>query len=144
MEEKNKIQNFIKEIEACLDNKDDNDAFKAAFRKYKTSQKPLIDEFVTSLFGCFLGDKEHAVCHLEVKNYAKKKVVLLRLGEQVQSRHRDRYMDLVNCHLQACDIKPRTRNPFAQDKIAQLKAKAAKAAQEAALVQAAASEIPLS
>jgi len=53
-------------------------------------------------------------------------------------------MDLVNCHLQACDIKPRTRNPFAQDKIAQLKAKAAKAAQEAALVQAAASEIPLS
>ena len=81
MEEKQRIQNFVKEIEACLDNKDDNDAFKAAFRKYKMSKQPLIDEFVSSLFGCFLGDKELAVCHLEVKNFAKKKIILLRLGE---------------------------------------------------------------
>ena len=51
------------------------------------------------MFGCFLGDEEHAVCHLEVTNFIKKKAILLRLTEQVQPRHRDRYTESVTCHM---------------------------------------------
>ena len=83
MEEKMKIQNFIKEIEQCLNSDTDNEAFRAAFRTYKVSPQPLIDEFVNSMFGVFLGDKEHAVCHLEVPNFQRKKLILMRLSEQV-------------------------------------------------------------
>ena len=99
MQEKLNIQTFIKEIELCLNSKEDNDAFRAAFRTYKVSPQPLIDEFVHSLFGVFLGDREHAVCSLEVPNYQRKRVILVKLSEQVESRHRDRYNDLVSCHL---------------------------------------------
>jgi len=82
MEEKQRIQNFIKEIDVCLEgDKEANDIFRSAFRTYKTSKMPQIDEFVKELFGCFLKDKEHAVCHLEVPNFAKKKLIILRLSE---------------------------------------------------------------
>ena len=40
-------------------------------------------------------------------------------------------MELINCHMQACETKARTRNPFAQTAVEKLKAQAAKAAQEA-------------
>ena len=40
-------------------------------------------------------------------------------------------MELINCHIQACETKPRTRNPFAKTRVENLKAKAVKAAQEA-------------
>jgi len=43
----------------------------------------LIDDFAKEMFKCFLGEAEHAVCHLEVENYAKKRIILLRLAEQV-------------------------------------------------------------
>lgn len=52
-----------------MDSKEASEAFRAAFRKYKVSQRPVIDEFVTELFEVFLGDPEHAVCHLEVPNF---------------------------------------------------------------------------
>lgn len=52
---------------------------------------PNIDEFVKSLCKCFLGESEHAVCHLEVANYPQKKIILLKMSEQVQPRHRERY-----------------------------------------------------
>ena len=83
MEEKTKIQNFIKEITETLDNQEANDAFRAAFRKYKVSQHAMIDDFAKDMLGCFLGEAEHAVCHLEVNNYHKKRVILLRLIDQV-------------------------------------------------------------
>ena len=79
------------------------DEFKASFRKYKLSQHPSIDDFCKELFHCFLGDSELAVCSLEVENFSRRKLILVKLAEQVQSRHKDRYLDLVNCHLQACE-----------------------------------------
>ena len=41
----------------------------------------MIDDFVKLLLASFLGESEHAVSHLDVRNYAKKKIVLLRLVE---------------------------------------------------------------
>lgn len=41
----------------------------------------MIDEFAKEMFDSFLEDKEHAVCSLEVDEYSKKKVILLRLTE---------------------------------------------------------------
>ena len=43
----------------------------------------MIDDFANEMLQCFLGEWEHAVCHLEVENYNKKKIILLRLVEQV-------------------------------------------------------------
>lgn len=40
MEEKLRIQNFIKEIETCLVDTAAIDLFRAAFRKYKLAQHP--------------------------------------------------------------------------------------------------------
>ena len=42
---------------------------------------PLIDEFVAQLLYSFFGESEHAVCHHEVNNFAKKKVILLKLTD---------------------------------------------------------------
>ena len=139
MEEKVRIQDFIKQISESLDDREAYDKFRACFRTYKMSQlMPNIDEFVHKLFDCFLGDAEHAVCHLEVQNYAKKKIILLKLADQVQQRHRDRYEELITCHLQACEAKPRThhntilgKNSHAQKTISKLRAQAVQAAQEA-------------
>ena len=44
----------------------------------------MIDDFAKEMLYCFLGESEHAVCHLEVDNYSKKKIILMRLVEQVQ------------------------------------------------------------
>lgn len=82
MEEKTRIQDFIKEISECLDDRVTNEAFRKCFKKYKVSTpQPNIDEFVHELCHCFLGESEHAVCHLEVVNYQKRKIILLRLAE---------------------------------------------------------------
>ena len=39
----------------------------------------------------------------------QKKQIILKMREHVQSRHKERFQELVNAHMQACEAKPRTR-----------------------------------
>ena len=73
-------QTFIKEIEKIL-GEEDNAKFREAFKQYKTSIHPVIDEFAKDLFGVMFGDREHAVCHLEVTKYVQKKMIICKLRE---------------------------------------------------------------
>ena len=57
---------------------------------------PVIDDFAKDLFGIMFGDKEHAVCHLEIPKYIQKKTVIIKLRAQVQPRHRERFTELIN------------------------------------------------
>ena len=88
---------IIQDIAKLL-GKEKNEQFREVFKKYKTAAHPSIDEFAQSLFEIMLGDREHAVCHMEVPKYMQKKTIILRLREQVQPRHKDRYGELVNLH----------------------------------------------
>ena len=105
------VTNFIQDI-ANLLGKEKNEEFRQVFKKYKTAAHPSIDEFAQDLFGVMFGDREHAVCHLEVPKYMQKKTIILRLREQVQQRHKDRYAELVTLHFQACESKLRSKNPY--------------------------------
>ena len=93
--------------------KENNEKFRESFKQYKTGVHPLIDDFAADLFGVMFGDREHAVCHLEIPKYTQKKMIIIKLREQVQPRHRERFTELINCHFQACESKLRTKNPFA-------------------------------
>jgi hypothetical protein len=89
-----------------------------AFSSYKRAVHPNIDDFAKELFRAFLGseDGDQAVCHFEIRNYNLRKPLLIKMREYVQPRHRERFTSLVTGFLQACEAKPRTRNPFASSK----------------------------
>ena len=69
--------------------------FIKAFKKYKTENHPDLDMFVEDLFEVFLGHRTLAICHLEINNYLMKKQILIKLDENVQARHLDRFRELI-------------------------------------------------
>ena len=78
--------------------KEQNEQFREIFTKYKKCAHPSIDDFSKDLFGVMFGDREHAVCHLEIPKYMHKKTIVIKLRDQVQPRHRDRFTELINLH----------------------------------------------
>jgi hypothetical protein len=93
------VRDFVSRIEKCIADDAKNIKFKEAFKTYKLSKAPNIDEFSSALFEIFLGDADHAVSHLDVERYAEKNEIMKSMGAQVDPRHKERYLDLVTCRL---------------------------------------------